>query len=97
MVNQSSEATAKFLIDNAICHHGAPNQLLSDRGTNLQSDLIIMDICHLTGMKKINTTAYHPQTDGQLENFNKTLRTMLAKQFGMDWDKLAICLQNQAL
>ena len=89
MLNQSSETIAKLLIDHVICRHGVPNQLLSDRGTNLLSDLI-MDICHLTGMKKINTTAYHPQTDGLVENFNRTLRAMLAKhskQFGMDWDK----------
>ena len=89
MSNQSSETIAKLLIDHVICCRGVPNQLHSDRGTNLLSDLI-MDICHLTGMKKINTTAYHPQTDGLVENFNRTLRAMLAKhskQFGMDWDK----------
>ena len=89
MSNQSSETIAKLLIDHIICRHGVPNQFLSDKGTNPLSDLI-MDICHLTGMKKISTTAYHPQTDGLVENFNRTLRAMLAKhskQFGMDWDK----------
>ena len=33
----------------------------------------------MTEMKKVNTTAYHPQTDGLVENFNRTLRSMLAK------------------
>ena len=40
-------------------------------------------------MKKINTTAYHPQTDGLVENFNHTLRAMIAKhtkKFGCGWD-----------
>jgi len=32
------------------------------------------------GMKKTNTTAYHPQTDGLAENFNRTLRAMIAKR-----------------
>ena len=39
-------------------------------------------------MKKVNTTAYHPQTDGLVENFNRTLRAMLAKhsrEFGPQW------------
>ena len=47
------------------------------------------DVCALTGMKKVNTTASHPQTDGLVENFNKTLRAMLAKHvktLGSDWD-----------
>jgi len=87
--NQSSETLAKALVDNVICRHGVPKELLSDRGANLLSNLML-DICTLTGMKKINTTAYHPQTDGLVENFNRTLRTMLAKHsrtFGMDWDR----------
>ena len=89
MQDQSSEIIAKLFVDHVICHHGVPNQLLSDRGTNLLSDLIL-DVCQLTSMRKINTTCYHPQTDGLVENFNKTLRAMLAKhakQFGMDWYK----------
>ena len=42
------------------------------------------------GMKKVNTTAYHPQTDGLLERFNHTLTGMLAKTVkkdGSNWDK----------
>jgi len=81
-----------ILSDSVICRHGVPKELLSDRGANLLSNFIL-DICQLTGMKKINTTAYHPQTDGLVENFNRTLQpiqTMLAKHsrsFGMDWDR----------
>ena len=41
-------------------------------------------------MKKVNTTASHPQTDGLIENVNRTIRAMIAKhahKFGNDWDK----------
>ena len=41
------------------------------------------------GMKKVNTSAYHPQTDGLVEWFNWTLLDMLsktAKSGGQDWD-----------
>ena len=61
-----------------VCRHGVPRELLSDREANLLSDLM-RDVCALTGMKKVNTTASHSQTDGLVENFNKTLRAMLAK------------------
>ncbi len=32
------------------------------------------------GMKKVNTTFYHPQTDGLVERFNRTLTSMLARR-----------------
>ena len=37
----------------------------------------------------MNTTAYHPQTDGLAERFNQTLTAMLSKvveRSGKDWD-----------
>ena len=41
------------------------------------------------GIKKLNTTAYHPHTDGLVERFNRTLLDMLfktVKSGGRDWD-----------
>ena len=43
----------------------------------------------LMGIHK-NTTAYHPQTDGLVERFNRTLTDMLAKTVkanGRDWNQ----------
>ena len=68
---------------------GVPEALLSDRGTNLLSYLM-KDICQLLEIKKLNTTAYHPQCDGLTERFNRTLKTMLRKhadQHGTQWDQ----------
>ena len=42
------------------------------------------------GMRKVNTTAYHPQTDGLVEWFNHTMTDILAKtvqKHGTDWDE----------
>ena len=42
------------------------------------------------GIHKVSTTAYHPQTDGLVERFHRTLTAMLAKTTspgGLDWDK----------
>ena len=44
----------------------------------------------LLGAQKTNTTAYHPQTDGLVEQFNHTFTNILAKKVkrknGRDWD-----------
>ena len=48
------------------------------------------DVCKLMGIHKLNTTAYHPQTDGLVERFNRTLTDMLAKtveKIGRNWDE----------
>ena len=63
--------------------------MLSDRGSNFLSELIL-ELCSLTGMKKINTSRYHPQTDGLVEKFNSTIQSMIAKSSDgnvMEWDK----------
>ena len=63
--------------------------LLSDRGTNLLSHLM-KDVCKLLGTEKLNTTAHHPECDGAVERFNRTLKTMLRKQtakYGAQWDQ----------
>ena len=48
------------------------------------------EVEELLGFHKVNTTAYHPQTDGLVERFNRTLTAMLAKTVetgGKDWDE----------
>ena len=57
-------------------HYGMPEKLLSDQGRNLESQLL-SDLCALTNVKKLCTTPYHPQMNGQCECFNVTLILML--------------------
>ena len=66
-----------------------PAEILSDRGAAFLSGLM-KEVENLLGFHKVNTTAYHPQTDGLVERFNRTLTTMLAKtteRGGKDWDR----------
>ena len=47
-------------------------------------------VCELLGIEKVNTSGYHPQTDGMVEKFNSTIINMLSKcveKHGRDWDK----------
>ena len=36
-------------------------------------------VCTLLGIKQSHTSSYHPQGNGQVERFNRTLEAMLAK------------------
>ena len=87
--DQRAEQIARLLCEEVVPMFGVPEALLSDRGTNLLSHLMT-DICHLLGIEKLNTTAYHPECDGMVERFNRTLKSMLrrrAAEFGNQWDK----------
>ncbi|KAL2082862.1 hypothetical protein ACEWY4_020635 [Coilia grayii] len=67
---------------------GVPREVLTDQGTNFTSSLL-KDVYKYLGIKGIKTTPYHPQTDGLVERFNKTLKSMLRKfvsDSGSDWD-----------
>ena len=68
----------RLLVKEVIQITGVPKCLLSDRGTNLLSHLMT-DVCRHLGMKKLNTTSYHPACDGLVEMFNCTLKTALRK------------------
>ena len=87
--DQKTTRIARLVAEEVIPLFGVPECLLSDRGTNLLSNLM-MELCKILGIKKLNTTAYHPQCDGAVERFNRTLKTILRKhaaKFGCQWDR----------
>ena len=62
--------------------------LHSDQGSNLNSE-VITSLCKQLGIERTRTTAYHPQANGQVERFNRTLESMLSKVISenqKDWD-----------
>ncbi|MCP4115569.1 MAG: transposase family protein, partial [Desulfobacteraceae bacterium] len=75
--NITASTVAQVFVESIICRYGCPRQILTDRGSNFLSNLMaeVYAICRI---HKLNTTAYHPQTDGLTENFNATLVKTLA-------------------
>ena len=87
--DQKTVRLVRLLTEEVIPMFGVPEALLSDRGTKLMSTLM-HDICKKLGIRKLNTTAYHPECDGMVERFNHTLKTALRKHaatYGPQWDK----------
>jgi hypothetical protein len=77
MRDQKSATIATLLVERVFCEHGYPATLLSDQGSNFLSDLLAA-VLKLFAVKKLTTSAYHPQTNGLTERFNHTLCTMLS-------------------
>ena len=59
------------------CCYSPPEQLLSNQGHQFESQLMA-EVCKLLGVQKSRTTPYHPQCDGLVERWNRTLLQSLA-------------------
>jgi hypothetical protein len=72
-----------------VCLHGIPKKNVSDRGTQFISRF--WKRLHESMDTKLNfSSAYHPQTDRQIERINQVLEDMLracALKHGRSWDK----------
>jgi hypothetical protein len=77
---------AELYMSRIVCVHGVPKKILSDRGTQFTSRFWK----RLHESKLDFSSAYHPQTDGQIERTNQVLEDMLracALKYGKSWDK----------
>ena len=87
--NQEAATVARALVDGFFSRFGMPEELHSDQGRNFESTLF-RDCCQLLGIRKTRTTALHPESDGMVERFNRTLVQEIAKRCRhgqSDWDQ----------
>ena len=61
------------------CHHGIPNTVLSNQGTQFMSSMM-RATCKQLGVKQKRTTPYHPQSNGCVERLHGSLLPMLRKK-----------------
>ena len=86
--NQEATTVAKKLTDELFFRFSIPEQLHTDQGRQFESELIA-EICKLLHIRKTRTTPYHPQCDGLVERFNRTLLNMLStslKDYQLTWE-----------
>ena len=75
-ISQTAQATAKTLSDKYFVYYGFPEMIISDQGRNFESR-VISELCKFGRVKKLRTSSYHQQSNGQCERFNATLLSML--------------------
>jgi len=86
--NAKASSVVSFFYEDIICRHGCPKELLTDRGTHFVNEMLD-SLCNELGVKYQLSTAYHPQTNGLVERFNRTLCEAIAKYANEnkdDWD-----------
>lgn len=87
--NQEATTVAQKLVDELFCRFSPPKQLHSDQGRQFEGQ-VMQEICKLLHIRKTKTTPYHPQGDGLVERFNRTLQDMLAttvRDHPFDWEE----------
>ncbi|GFS49796.1 retrovirus-related Pol polyprotein from transposon 412 [Trichonephila clavipes] len=86
---QEASTVAEVLVQHCISRFGAPLQLHSNQGRNVDS-AVCKRLCEILAIDKTKTTALHPQSDGMVERFNRTILnslSLLVSSNQQDWDK----------
>ena len=76
---------AKFIYENIVTRFGCPVNLISDQGTHFINQTIETLLREFI-IDHHKTSAYHPQDNGVVKSFNKTLTKGLTKICNMDKD-----------
>lgn len=74
--NITAETVAKVIYEGWISRFGCPERITCDQGRQFESELF-KNIMKRMGIEKIRTTAYHPQANGIIERWHRTLKASL--------------------
>jgi hypothetical protein len=86
---QDAETVARGFVTHVVLKYGSPHTVLTDQGTNFLSD-VFRNTCKLLKIKKIQSTAFHPETNGGLERSHRVLAEYLRhyiREDQSDWDE----------
>lgn len=72
----TAETIAKALIRGWISHYGVPQKITTDQGRQFESSLF-NKMSQLLGCQHFKTTPYHPQSNGIIERFHRTLKASI--------------------
>ncbi|SJL18897.1 uncharacterized protein ARMOST_22499 [Armillaria ostoyae] len=72
----SAEGWARILQDHVYARHGMPQVVISDRGPQFVSKFM-MELYRMLDIKQNTSTAFHPQTDRQMEQVNQEIEKYL--------------------
>ena len=81
----TAESCIQAFISTWVSRFGVPSTLTSDRGSQFVSS-VWTGVCRELGISPSRTTAYHPQANGMIERFHRSLKVSLrARAAGSNW------------
>ena len=89
LVDHRASTVADVLVTKVFLRFGVPRYIHSDQAPEFMSELKT-ELCQLLEVQHTRTCPYHPQSDGLVERFNRTLINMLSKfccERKDDWDQ----------
>lgn len=82
----SAHSVAAALVNNWIARFGVPDIITTDQGRQFESDLL-RSLITVFGIEHIRTSPYHPQANGMLERFHRTLKAALTAHETPHWSQ----------
>lgn len=81
---QTAQVVGRVLYEQWICRYGCPDVITTDQGRQFESDLL-NELHQRTGTRRIRTCAYHPQANGMVERFHRTMKAALKARNAANW------------
>lgn len=72
----TADIVAKTLYEGWICRFGNCRVITTDKGRQFESDLFTK-LMHMLGVSRIRTTPYHPESNGMIERWHRSLKAAL--------------------
>lgn len=80
----TAETVAKELVNVWFSRFGIPARITSDQGRQFESQLF-SELSRMLGITHLRTTAYHPQANGIIERWHRSLKTAITCHKRQDW------------
>jgi hypothetical protein len=100
--NKEAPTVAASFYKHWVCRYGVPKLFVSDGGREFDAK-VLDELAKLLGMKKVVYSPHHPQSNGQVERFNRELKaylTVTVDETTLNWERYLPSLQmahNSAL
>lgn len=80
----TATTVAKAIISDWMSMFGVPLRITTDQGRQFESHLFT-ELNNSLGIRHLRTTPYHPQANGLIERFHRTLKTALMANDAVRW------------
>ncbi len=97
VTSATAESVCDAFLDQIVYRHGIPNCVVSDQGSQFTS-AVRKELKDKLGVATYFSSAYRPQSHGQVERFIRTFKDKLAaftSPSQTDWDKFHYVILNQ--